>query len=127
MTSILQIAYCKGEMSTKKRVLLFLRFVDSELVECYHSSKYIDDNSGYAVLGPPFENLYKSIWDNNNYATLHFIIHTNDVERSIKIYTDYVTYVEEKISKIEVVLKYTFNLEMRENPDIVKCLTEFNS
>ena len=103
--------------------LLFFKFDGGNLVKMYHSSKFLGENVGYAVLDPPKESFFRSLLDYYPYKYVKFSIYTNDIEKSVDIYTQYIDYVEERL---ETTVTYRFMPYHSEHPNIFDALTDFN-
>lgn len=105
------------------KAFLFLQFDGSKLIKIYHSSKFLKDQHGYAVLDTPMACLFARLLVYHPYLDVHFSIYTNNTEKSLKIFTDYSEFVEEKIGKSP---NYTFTPYYNEYPDIILSLSDFN-
>lgn len=110
-------------MSEKKRLFLFLKFDGSTLEQIYHSSKYLDDLRGYAILNPPKTSLFNSMLAYYPYSDIHFVIHTNDIDNSMKIYREYSEYID---LKLDIETNYTFTVKHSDDLNIIDSLIDFN-
>lgn len=91
-------------------------------IKCYHSSIFINDVAGYAVLDPPEENFFRSSLTYNNDKKMDILIYTDDTEKAQKKYDQYLDYGK----KLRLSMDHTPYIINTKGRTIIECLKKFN-
>jgi hypothetical protein len=105
----------------QKTAFWYLDF-SHNLIKCYHSSIFVSDFVGYAVLDPPEESFFKSSLIYNKDKKMDILIYTNDTEKARNKYDQYLDYLKKLDLNAEHV-PYFINTDGR---TIISCLKKFN-